>query len=267
MPMGESPASVSSRSRLSSTPKSSSVRACARNAERRQVTVLVCGCGLFESEQYLEGLDAEGQARVMRAFQQACEEAVRHHDGTVVQCSEEGLLACFGYPVAYEDAAHRATRAGLAILSPCGPWPSRFAANETLELDPWVGIHTGLAIVEAGAESVSLVGEARNVAIRLEDFVEPGQIVCTAATHRLIRVQFDCASLGQRKIKGITQPVEVFLVQGVAKARSPRRNAGSGRAHAIDRPRSRNQPAQRSLGTSPGGHGPGRLARGRARPG
>src|SRR5262249_3056339 len=46
----------------------------ARQPERRQVTVLVCGCGLFESEAYLE-FDAEDQAKVVRAFQQACETA------------------------------------------------------------------------------------------------------------------------------------------------------------------------------------------------
>ena len=53
---------------------------------------------------------------MLRAFQQACEQAVFRFDGTVVQCNEQGLLACFGYPVAYEDAARRAARAGLGIL-------------------------------------------------------------------------------------------------------------------------------------------------------
>ena len=58
-----------------------------REAERRQVTVLVCGCDLFESEAYLENLDAEDQAEVLRAFQQACEQAVRpvRRDGRAVQ--------------------------------------------------------------------------------------------------------------------------------------------------------------------------------------
>ena len=64
----------------------------------------------------MEGLDAEDQAIVLRAFQQACAEAVRRSDGTIVQCNEHGLLVCFGYPVAYEDAAHRAVRTGLGIL-------------------------------------------------------------------------------------------------------------------------------------------------------
>ena len=190
------------------------------------MTVLVCGCGLFESEEYLENLDAEGQARVMRAFQQACEQAVRQCDGTVVQCSEEGLLACFGYPVAYEDAAHRAVRTGLVILEDLNALGERLRREQRLELNPWVGIHTGPAVVEAGEESVSLVGEARNVAIRLEDLAEPGRIVCSAATHRLIRAQFDCTSLGHRKIKGVAQPVELFRVQGVGEARSPVEAAG-----------------------------------------
>jgi serine/threonine protein kinase/tetratricopeptide (TPR) repeat protein len=252
---GEAPASVFASSRLSSAQTSPSVRARARDAERRQVTVLVCGCRLFESEQYLEGLDAEGQARVMREFQQACEQDVRQHDGTVVQCSEEGLLACFGYPVAYEDAAHRATRAGLSILDDLHALAEQIRREQTLELEPWVGIHTGPAVVEAGAESVSLVGEARNVGIRLEDFVEPGQIVCSAATHRLIRVQFDCTSLGERKIKGIAQPVELFVVQGIGKARSPVEMPGpagltplTGRDHEINLLKDRWDQAREGMG-------------------
>ena len=219
------------------------------------MTVLVCGCGLFESEEYLEDLDAEGQARVMRAFQQACEQAVRRCDGTVVQCSEEGLLACFGYPVAYEDAAHRAARTGLAILEDLNALGERLRREQRLELNPWVGIHTGPAVVEAGEESVSLVGEARNVAIRLEDVAEPGQIVCSAATHRLIRGQFDCTSLGHRKIKGVAQPVELFLVQGVGEARSAVEAAGpagltplTGRDHEINLLKDRWEQAQEGMG-------------------
>ena len=146
---------------------STSSRRRAREAERRQVTVLVCGCSLFESEAYLEDLDAEDQARMLRAFQQACEQAVFRFDGTVVQCNEEGLLACFGYPVAYEDAARRAALAGLGLLEDLKALGERLRRGHELELNPWVGIHTGPAVVEAGEESVSLVGEARNVAVRL----------------------------------------------------------------------------------------------------
>src|SRR5262249_12070493 len=96
------------------TPPSSRRRA--READRRQGTGLVWGCDLFDSETYLEGLDAEDQARVLRGFQQACDQAARRLGGTVVQCNEQGLLVCFGYPVAYEDGAGRAAQTGLGLL-------------------------------------------------------------------------------------------------------------------------------------------------------
>ncbi len=69
----------------------SSSRLRVREAERRQVTVLVCGCEMFEAEAYLE-LDAEDQAEVLQAFQRQCDQTVRRFDGTVVQCDEQGLL-------------------------------------------------------------------------------------------------------------------------------------------------------------------------------
>src|SRR5262249_5103322 len=71
----------------------------------------------------------------------------------------------------------------------------------------------------SGAESISLVGEARNVAVRLGDIAEPGQVVCSAATRRLFGTQFDCAGLGHRKVKGVAQPVEFFLIRAVAESR------------------------------------------------
>src|SRR5262249_54762023 len=57
-------------------------------AERRQVTVLVCGFDLFESEAYLS-VDTEDQARILRTFQEACELAIRQFDGAVLQCNEQ----------------------------------------------------------------------------------------------------------------------------------------------------------------------------------
>jgi class 3 adenylate cyclase/predicted ATPase len=197
-----------------------STRRRAREAERRQVTVLAGGWALFQSEEFLETTDAEDQARVVTAFRLACEQAVRRFEGTVVQCSAEGLLVCFGYPVAYEDAARRAARTGLDLLEDLKSLGQALHRGDQPELKPWVGIHTGPAVVEAGEESISLVGEARNVAVRLEDVAEPGQVVCSAATHRLLQGYLNCTSLGRRKLKGVSQPVELFLVQGVGEARN-----------------------------------------------
>src|SRR5260370_2635598 len=186
----------------------------ARQPERRQVTVLVCGCGLFESEAYLE-FDAEDQAQVVRAFQQACEAAVRRFDGTLVQCNEQGLLVCFGYPVAFEDGARRAAQTALCILEALKSLGEQLQREHNLEVNAWVGLHTRPAVVETTEDAVTLVGEARTVAVQLEDAATPGEVLCSEATHRLIGGHFQCASIGRRKIKGVAQPVELFRVEGI----------------------------------------------------
>jgi serine/threonine protein kinase/predicted ATPase len=234
---------------------SSSSRRRAREAERRQVTVLCCGCDLFESDSYLANLEPEDQSDVLKAFQRACEEAVFRFGGAVVHCNEQGLLACFGFPVAHEDAARRAVRASLGILEQIKTVGSRLRREHGLELNVWVGVHTGIAIAEAVEDAVSVVGEARNVAVRLEDVVGPGQIVITAATERLIRGQFDCTSLGYRNIKGVPQPVELFLVQGIGEDKNPIEVAGragltplTGRDHEISLLKDRWEQAQEGMG-------------------
>ena len=92
-------------------------------------------------------------------------------------------------------------------------------------------------------------------AVRLEDVAAPGQIICSAATHRLIRGQFQCASLGHRKIKGVAQPVELFQVQGVGEPAAPSRRAGpagltplTGRDHEISLLKDRWEQAQEGMG-------------------
>ena len=226
-----------------------------RQAERRQVTILVCGSELFESEAFLD-LDAEGEAQVLRAFRETCEPVVNRFDGTIVRLSAMGLLACFGYPIAYEDAASRAAKAGLSLLQETKILDAQLSSDHKLELNPWVGIHTGQAVVEAHDGAVSLVGDALNVAARLEDVVETGQVVCSAATHRLIEGHFECASLGLHKIKGAVQPVEIFHVQSVLKGGSLIDSTAetigltplTGRDHEINLLKDRWEQAQEGMG-------------------
>lgn len=191
-----------------------------REAERRQMTVLICASEMFESDVYLEIPDAEDQAKILQAFQQACEQAVLAFDGTVVQCNEQGFLACFGYPIAFEDAARRAARTGLRLLEALAVLAEKLRRKHRLELNPWIGIHTAPAVVETRDQVVSLVGEARNVALRLADFALPGQIICTEDTHRLFLGRFLCESLGPQRIKGVPHAVELFRVDGATRARN-----------------------------------------------
>ena len=185
------------------------------------MTVLACGCDLFASDLFLEQLDAEDQAGVLRAFQQTCERAVQRLDGVLVECNEHGLLACFGYPIAQEDAAPRAAATSFRIVEDLEAISQQLVAGHTIALKPWIGLHTGPAVVELHDDVVSLVGEARNIALRLGEIAEPGRVVCSEPTHRLIRGQFACVSRGPQKLKGLSQPIEVLSVNGVEENRNP----------------------------------------------
>ncbi|MDR3619101.1 MAG: protein kinase [Paludisphaera borealis] len=242
-------------SQSASSASTSSSRRRTREAERRQVSVLVCGSDAFESEAYLNDLDAEEQSKILKAFQTACEQAVCTLDGVVVQCNEQGLVACFGYPTVHEDSARRAVRAGLGILEQVEALGVQLRREHRLELIPWVGLHTGPAVVESGDDAVSLVGEARNVALRLEDFAQPGRILITAASHRLVRGHFEFASHGFRKLKGVPQPIELFLVERFGEDRSPMEvaeRAGlsplTGRDHETSLLKDRWEQAQEGMG-------------------
>ncbi|HEX3147919.1 MAG TPA: protein kinase [Gemmataceae bacterium] len=257
-PMTQEMGAEASRTITPSTLRPSAVippssRSRALESERRQVTILVCGCELFESEAYL-GLETEDQAHVLRVFQQACDRAIRHFNGTIVQCTEQGLLACFGYPVAYEDAARRSARAGLMLLDEVKSLAGSLRLTHNLEATAWVGLHTGPAIVEAKEDVVSLVGDARNVAVRLKEAATPGHVICTEATHRLFKGRFQCADLGHRKVKGVAQPVRLFRVEKIAVAGSLLEAAPAelspliGRDHEISLLKDRWEQAQEGMG-------------------
>jgi serine/threonine protein kinase/class 3 adenylate cyclase/predicted ATPase len=225
-----------------------------REAERRQVTVLVCGCDLFESEAYL-ALEAEDQAQILETFREVGERAVRPFDGTVVQCTEQGLLACFGYPVAHEDAARRAAGSGLRLLDAVKVLGGPLRRARNLEPTPWVGLHTGLALVEVKEDAVSLVGDARNVAVRLNELAVPGAVICTGPTHQLFRDQLPCTALGEHKIRGLPQPVALYRVDRSAGAPSlsttPVPGALSplvGRDHELNLLKDRWEQAQEGMG-------------------
>ncbi len=253
-PLSQPPLSqpTSVRSAVSSTSSSGRLF---REAERRQVTVLVCGCDLFTSEEFLEGIEPEEQAEVLRSLQQSCEQEVRRFDGTVVQATADGVVVCFGYPVAYEDAARRAAQVGLSILENIQAVGEPFQRQHNLELKPWVGIHTGLGVVRTEEGAIALPGEVRNIAVRLGDVAESGQLLCTEATQALIEGYFDCAPLGSRKIKGASRAVELFLVRGVGPARSAIEATGptgltplTGRDHELSLLQDRWEQAQEDMG-------------------
>ena len=191
-------------------------------AERRQVTVLDCGCELEDVEASLSVLDPEDQHELLVEYRQCCREVVVRLGGTVAVATPQGLQACFGYPVAHEDAARRAVDAALAISERVEALNQRLRRTKGVGLVPWAAIHSGPAIVgdlETG-EGLSMIGEAPSVATRLEGVIEPGWIAITGATRRLVLGFYRCEPLGARPIRGVPRPIELFRVTGRGDAAS-----------------------------------------------
>jgi class 3 adenylate cyclase len=198
-------------------------------AERRQLTVLFCD--LVDSTALASQLDPEELREVVRAYQEACAKVIARFDGHIAQYLGDGLLVYFGYPLAHEDDAQRAVRAGLGIVEALGQLNTRLARERGVHLAVRLGIHTGLVVVgEVGGgtrqEQLAL-GETPNLAARLQGMAAPNTLVISAATLQLLGGFFTSQSLGTSVLKGLAQPVEVYQVLHESMARSRLEAAGS----------------------------------------
>src|SRR3989304_7254508 len=154
--------------------------------ERRQLTVMFCD--LVGSTALSEQLDPEELRDVVRIYQEVCAEVIDRFEGHIAQYLGDGLLVFFGYPLAHEDDAQRAMRAGLEIVGVIHELPLH---NTRLQqsLQVRIGIHTGPVVVgEIGRgerrEQLAL-GDTLNIASRLQDLAEPNTVVISSSTFRL----------------------------------------------------------------------------------
>ena len=198
-------------------------------AERRQLTVLFCD--LVDSTVLASQLDPEDLREVVRAYQDACAKVIARFDGHIAQYLGDGLLVYFGYPLAHEDDAQRAVRAGLGIVEALGQLNSRLAAEWGVHLAVRLGVHTGLVVVgEVGGgtrqEQLAL-GETPNIAARLQGIAAPNTLVISATTFQLLGGFFACQPLGTPPLKGVVQPLAVYRVLYESMARSRLEVTGS----------------------------------------
>ena len=114
-------------------------------AERRQLTVLFCD--LVDSTALAGQLDPEDLREVVRAYQDTCAKVIARFEGHIAQYLGDGLLVYFGYPLAHEDDAQRAVRAGLGMIEAVGQLNTRLAQERGVQLAVRLGIHTGLVVV------------------------------------------------------------------------------------------------------------------------
>ena len=191
--------------------------------ERRQLTVMFCD--LVGSTALSGQLDPEDLREVLRAYLETCAEVIARFGGNIEKFLGDGALVCFGYPQAHDDDPQRAVRAGLMIVESIARLNTRLAQSWGVQLEVRLGIHTGLVVVgDLGVretrEPQAIVGEAPNVAARLQEVAAPNTVVISAATARLVDGYFTLDALGPQVLKGVAMPVPVYRVVGESTAQT-----------------------------------------------
>ena len=183
--------------------------------QRRQVTVLCCD--MVGSTELSTRLDPEDLLQVIRDYLAFCERAVERHGGSVSKFTGDGLIACFGYPQAFEDAAERAVRVGREIASGVGTLRTR--PDVTLQVR--VGISTGLGVLGSHAPGEApVIGTMPAIADRLQGIVPSGGVAIAEPTRHLLGFRFVLQDIGRHDLDGTGRLVQVWSVIGERTAPS-----------------------------------------------
>ncbi|MGI9434871.1 MAG: ATP-binding protein [Geminicoccaceae bacterium] len=180
-------------------------------AERRRVTIVFSD--LIGSTNLSVRYDPEDLRHVILAYQNCCQQVVERWEGHVLNFMGDGVVICFGYPIAHEDSAERAVRAALEIVEEVG----RLRPFDDLKLGTRVGIATGEVVIGDLEGDEAVAGETPNLAARLQNLAGGDRVVISASTRRLIGGLFDLESIGKHELKGFAEPLEVWQIKGDRK--------------------------------------------------
>ena len=203
------------------------------DAELKQITVLFAD--VSGSTTLIESLDPEEAAKRLAPAIEAMQEAVRRFEGSVVRVQGDGVMALFGTPNPQEDHAVRACCAALALQASIKTLPGD-------ALPVRVGIHSGEVLARTIATDFSTDFDATGVTVhianRLESLAPPGRIALSAATLRGARQFISVEPLGPQPIRGLSTPLDVFLLTGLRRGPTSQRfSTEAGRSGFVGRER------------------------------
>ena len=166
-------------------------------------------------------LDPEDLQDLIRAYQERCTNIIRAYEGFVAKYMGDGILVYFGYPKSLERNAERAVRSGLAIVEAMAELNAELERTKGVEIAVRIGIATGLVVVgeiigEGLAQERTVIGEAPNMAARLQSVAPRNGIVIGGLTKEIVGDAFVYEDLGAQELKGVTGLVKVWAVLGLA---------------------------------------------------
>src|SRR5919106_1694608 len=182
--------------------------------ERKFVAVLFAD--MVDSTTIGEQLDPEQVAEIMNGAFAFLDASVTKYGGTVARLLGDAILAFFGAPVAHEDDAERAVRAGLDIQAAAREYAELIRRSYGVDFGVRVGINTGLAVLAAVGDEIrteyTAMGDTTNVAARLQSAAEPGSVLISADTYHLVKQLFELRPRGGAMVKGKSAPIVTYEV-------------------------------------------------------
>jgi class 3 adenylate cyclase len=200
----------------------------AGSSERRPITVLFAD--IAGSTAIAERMDPEDWTAIVSQAFARMNGTVERYGGTIARLMGDGVLAFFGAPVAHEDDPLRAVRCGLDMAREVDELSAELNAKDPIDLKVRVGINTGPVVVGVvGTESASeytAMGDAVNVAARMQALARPGTVLVSGSTHRFVAALVESVDVGALDLKGKTNAVQAYEVTALKEGATGRGLAG-----------------------------------------
>ena len=185
------------------------------SGERKRATVLFCD--LVGSTAIAEQMDPEEYRELLDRYLELALREIYRFEGIVNQLAGDGFMALFGAPIAHEDDPERAVCAALAIQSELRKLSSRLEAEGGALLATRIGIHTGTVVAGTVGNDLKMdytaIGDTTNLAARLQAIAEPGTVLASEATHRLLGSGVRSHPIGPLDIKGRSEAVTAHRIE------------------------------------------------------
>ncbi|HSM70125.1 MAG TPA: adenylate/guanylate cyclase domain-containing protein, partial [Anaerolineales bacterium] len=203
--------------------------------ERKLVTVMFADISGFTA--LSEKLDPERVRALINACFTWLVPFIEKYGGVVEKFIGDEIMAMFGAPIAHENDAERTLRAALEIMDTLEDFNKEYQTN----LGMHIGINTGIVVAgglgSEGRQQYGVMGNAVNVAARLEEVSEIGQIIVGPTTHRLTTSLFKFEMLPPVRVKGISEPIQIYRLTGLRPAPETVRGSSGLRSPLVGRDR------------------------------
>src|ERR1700722_4197124 len=196
-----------------------------------------------EATELEQDLDPEEARAIIDPALKLMIDAVRRYDGYIVQSTGDGIFALFGAPAAHEDHPQRALYAALRMQEELNRYAARLREPGNLPIEARVGVNTGEVVVRSittgeGQTEYTPIGHTTNLASRMQALAPTGSIATSEQTRKFVEGYFQLKPLGPTKIKGVSEPVNVYEVTGLGPLRTRlQRSAGRGFTKFVGRAR------------------------------